>query len=94
MWGDTFPHYWSSLSALAWERLAQATGDARWRRRASTTLRANLSLFTAEGRGSAAYIYPKTVNGRTGRFADAYANDQDWALVHALQLREMSPGSF
>lgn len=89
MWGDTFPHYWSSLNALAWHMLGQATGDVKWLNRAETTLRANLSLFTTEGRGHAAYLYPKTVNGRPGRFLDGYANDQDWALVHALQLRDM-----
>ena len=89
MWGDTFPHYWSSLNSLAWAGLAKATGDEVWNERAKTTLRANLSLFTADGRGFAAFVYPRTVDGRSAHFSDAYANDQDWALVHALQLREM-----
>lgn len=87
MWGDTFPHYWSSLNALAWDGYARATGSDTWARRADDTMRANYSLFTAAGRASAAYIYPKTVDGRPGQHADAYANDQDWALVHALGLR-------
>ena len=88
MWGDTFPHYWSSLNALAWDLLASATGERRWQERSERVLRANLSLFTTDGRGSCAYIYPTTVDGREGRRSDPYANDQDWALVHALQLRE------
>lgn len=87
MWGDTFPHYWSGLNALAWQMYGQATGDRAWQARARTTLRNNLSLFHADGRASAAFVYPTTVDGRPGHFADAYANDQDWTLVHALRLR-------
>lgn len=89
MWGDTFPHYWSSLNALAWQMMAKATKDKSWALRADTVLRGNLSLFTEDGRGSAAYIYPQTVNGRPGKFADPYANDQDWTFVHALQMEEI-----
>ncbi|MGO4169557.1 hypothetical protein [Novosphingobium sp. YAF33] len=88
MWGDTLPHYWSSLNALAWQLFGRATGNREWQKRARTTIRNNLSLFREEGRASAAFIYPTTVNGRPGHFADAYANDQDWALVHALQLED------
>ncbi|MBD8546769.1 hypothetical protein [Sphingomonas sp. CFBP 8760] len=91
MWGDTFPHYWSSLNALAWDMQGRATGDRRWQPMARKTLRNNLSLFTADGRASAAFIYPTTVNGRPGYFADPYANDQDWTLVHALQLKNGGP---
>lgn len=88
MWGDTFPHYWSSLNALAWHYLGKATKDARWQARADTVIRGNLSLFTEEGRGSAAHIFPVTVNGRPGQFFDEYANDQDWLFVHHLQMDE------
>lgn len=70
--------------------MAKATGDIAWRDHAKTTLRGNLSLLTADGRGSAAFIYPLTVNGRPGQFADAYANDQDWALAHALKMEELA----
>jgi len=86
MWGDTFPHYWSGLNAIAWQIYGQAIGERQWQARARTTLRNNLSLFSADGHASAAFIYPTTVNGRPGYFADAYANDQDWTLVHALRL--------
>ncbi len=89
MWGDTFTHYWSSLNALAWWRMGQATGDTDWTERARVTLRNNLSLFNADGSASCAFVYPATVNGQPGRFADAYANDQDWALVHALDIGEV-----
>lgn len=88
MWGDTFPHYWSGVTGIAFHHYAKATGDVVYGRRAQEILRNNLSLFSADGQGSAAYIYPVTVNGQAGRFYDAYANDQDWALVHWLQVRE------
>ncbi len=88
MWGDTFPHYWSGLTGIVFHHYAKATGDESYAGRADGILRNNLSPFTADGRGSAAYVYPVTVNGQTGKFYDAYANDQDWALVHWLQARE------
>jgi hypothetical protein len=89
LWGDTFPHYWSTLTAIAFHHYARITGEAGYADRADQIIRNNLSLFTAEGRGAAAFIYPVTVNGRKGHLADPYANDQDWALVHALQLKEV-----
>jgi hypothetical protein len=88
LWGDTFPHYWSTATAIAFHHYAKATGDVVYAERADGIIRNNLSLFTADGRGSAAFIYPVSVNGRRTRMADPYANDQDWALVHALQIRE------
>jgi len=91
LWGDTFPHYWSTLTALAFAHYARsgAEGHADYAQRADHIIRNNLSLFTAEGRGSAAFIYPRSVNGQSAHVADPYANDQDWALVHALQMREI-----
>ncbi|MFP1132658.1 hypothetical protein [Asticcacaulis sp. W401b] len=88
MFGDTFPHYWSGVTGIVFHHYAKATGNQAYARRADEVLRNNLSLFTADGHGSAAYLYPVTVNGQTGRFYDAYANDQDWALVHLLQVRD------
>lgn len=88
LWGDTFPHYWSTLTAVAFHHYAKATGEAAYSERAEQIIRNNLSLFTADGRGSAAFVYPVSVNGRKAHVADPYANDQDWALVHALQMRE------
>lgn len=86
LWGDTFPHYWSTLTALAFHHYARATGNASYAARADQIIRNNLSLFTAEGRASAAFIYPVSVNGIKAHVADPYANDQDWALVHALRI--------
>lgn len=90
MWGDTFPHYWSTLTALAMHHYAKATGDKSYEVRADGILRANLALFTPDGRGSCAWLYPLSVNGREGHYKDPYANDQDWALAHALVVLEES----
>ena len=88
LWGDTLPHYWSTLTAVAFHHYAKSGGGAAYADRAEGIIRNNLSLFTPEGRGSAAHIYPVSVNGQRASVYDPYANDQDWALVHALQIRE------
>ena len=85
LWGDTFPHYWSSTSGIVYHLYAKATGDQDYARRAQNTLRNNLSLFTPAGRASCAYLYPDSINGEPGRLADELANDQDWALVNLLK---------
>ncbi|KAH8430711.1 uncharacterized protein LDX57_008373 [Aspergillus melleus] len=86
MWGDTFPHYWSTLTAIAMHHYAKATGEKMYERRAEGILRSNMVLFTDEGRGHCAFVYPTSVNGRKGYYNDPYANDQDWALSNWLQV--------
>lgn len=86
-WGDTFPHYWSTLTALAFWRYWQATGRPDYLVRARAILANNLCAFHADGLASCAYLYPRDIDGHPGQFFDPYANDQDWALVHYLMLR-------
>ncbi|MDR0834146.1 MAG: six-hairpin glycosidase [Candidatus Symbiothrix sp.] len=81
MWGDVFPHYWSTLSAYAYDLYAQCTGDASYHERAKNIVRNNLCLFFEDGKASCAYIYPYKVNGVNAQFYDPFANDQDWAQV-------------
>lgn len=88
MWGDTFPHHWSTLNAVALHHYGRAVGDDSYEKIAEGIIRSNLALFDEDGRGSCAWIYPTSVNGRPGHYADPYANDQDWALNHLLQIRE------
>ncbi len=88
MWGDTFPHYWSTLTAVAFDHYARITGERGYARRAENIVRNNLSLFSADGRASCAFVYPMSVDGQSAHMYDVYANDQDWALVHALQIGE------
>jgi len=85
-WGDTFPHYWSTITANAFHRCWQATGNLQYLARAKEIAMNNLCLFSEDGRGSCAYLYPILVDGEPGRYYDPYANDQDWALVHYLDI--------
>jgi len=87
VYGDTQPHYWSTITALAFDLYAEATRDQSYARRARGILLGNLSSFGADGRASCAYLNPLTVNGRPGKFLDPWANDQDWALVNWLMTQ-------
>ena len=83
-WGDTLPHDWNGDMALAFRRFAETFGEKRYAERAAGIADAMLGLFTPDGRGSCACIFPDRVNGEPGRFFDPLANDQDWALVFYL----------
>ena len=85
MLGDTFPHYWSSLSGLAFERYGHITGEKEWLVRAEKNLRGSLPLFFEDGSASCAMVYPRSVNGVTAHFYDPWANDQDWGLYYYFQ---------
>lgn len=88
MWGDVFPHYWSTLSAVAYHYYYQVTGYKNYKFKSENILHNNLCLFFENGEASCAFIYPDKVNGQKGRFYDAFANDQDWALVYYMQVCE------
>ncbi len=88
IWGDTFPHYWTGLSAMAYSIYADATGDATYRARAENIVRSCLSLFYGEGRATCAYVFPNKVDGISGKLSDEFANDQDWALAFYLMIRD------
>ena len=87
LYGDTFPHYWSGLSACNYENYADISGDESYRPRAEAAYRATLGMFTPDGRATCAYVFPMSVNGVKGEFADPYANDQDWAMYFYLRHR-------
>ena len=86
MWGDTFPHYWSCLSAEVFALYAGITGDNSYRRRAEATLLGNLINFDLQGRAHAAWHYPDYVNGVPAQRANPCANDQDWALYYLMTI--------
>lgn len=88
-YGDTYPHYWSALSGMAFAQYARITGDGAWAEKAAASLRGCLNLFTPEGRASCAMVFPETVNGVPGHYYDPWANDQDWAMYFALKFRPM-----
>jgi hypothetical protein len=85
LYGDTFPHYWSGLTAANYEGYADISGDESYRVRAEAAYRAVLGLIKPDGRASCAYLFPISVNGVSGEFFDPYANDQDWALYFYLR---------
>ena len=86
MFGDTFPHYWSCITAAVFHLYARLTGDDSYQHRAQQIVYNNLCNFEENGRGHCAYLYPLRVDGQPGRFYDPYANDQDWALVFLYQV--------
>ncbi len=88
MFGDTFPHYWSCVTASVFHLYAQITGDPTYQHRAENIVRGNLCLFDKEGNGSCAYLHPKRINGVEAQFYDPYANDQDFALYFFLGVED------
>ncbi|MDR1716229.1 MAG: six-hairpin glycosidase [Prevotella sp.] len=88
MFGDTFPHYWSTLTALAYHNYYLCTGNQAYQQRAENIVRNNLCLFFEDGKASCAYMYPYKVNNQKAAFYDPYANDQDFALFHYLRVNE------
>ncbi len=84
--GDTMPHYWSTLTAISFYRYYQCTGDKNYAQRAKGIVENNLLNFKEDGKASCAYLYPETLNGKPGKYYDAYANDQDWALLYYLDI--------
>ncbi len=84
-WGDTFPHYWSVLTAVALRQLPEALRTADTERVAGAIFAANLADFGPDGRETCAFLMPSRVDGRPAHRPDPLMNDQDWAL--ALLLR-------
>jgi hypothetical protein len=84
-WGDTFPHYWSALTAVALLELPDELRSQRRDRMAGAILRANLALYDENARGCCAFLYPSCVDGVPAHGPDPLDNDQDWALVYALR---------
>ena len=83
--GDTFPHYWSSLSGVAFREYEKITGERSYGVKAENSLRGVLSMINGDGSASCAYVYPFMVNKVRCQYADPWANDQDWALYYYLK---------
>lgn len=85
MYGDTFPHYWSALTANAFLDYAEASGSKAYKEKAEHAYRSVITLFRADGTAACAYVFPHRVNGVRAGFMDEYANDQDWGLYFLLR---------
>lgn len=88
LFGDTFPHYWSTITGAVYHYYALCTGDSSYQKRAENVVRNNLCLFFEDGKASCAYMYPYKIDGVKAEFYDPYANDQDWALVYYLLVNK------
>lgn len=55
-----------------------------YQRRAENIVRNNLCQFFEDGSASCAFVNPRMVDGQRAHRFDAFANDQDWALVFYL----------
>ena len=87
MYGDTFPHYWSSLTANVYYDYARLTRNNEYMKKAEASYRGTLSMFNPDGSASCAYVYPVTINGKDAGYYDPYANDQDRALYFMLRYK-------
>lgn len=85
LFGDTFPHYWSCLTARSFNDYYKVSKDEKYLKAAKECMRNCMCLFTDDGRGSAAYVYPYKINKSFGEAYDPWANDQDFALYFALE---------
>jgi hypothetical protein len=91
LWGDTFPHHWSALTANVLLMLPGPVAAAFERERgeppaalARRIYAANLIDFAPDGTATAAFVFPSCVSGRAAHRADPLANDQDWTLYWPL----------
>lgn len=87
--GDTFPHYWSVLTAVCYTSYSEIINEKKYLQMARASLRGCLNLFDENGNGSCAMVYPKSVNGVAAHYYDPWANDQDWALYYAWKMKEI-----
>ena len=56
LFGDTFPHYWSTITGAVYYYYALCTGDSSYQKRAENVVRNNLCLFFEDGKASCAYM--------------------------------------
>ncbi len=89
LYGDTYPHYWITAGALLYANMGICKNDISLIQKARAAMRTSLSLFSENGQATCAIFTPYTSNGNAGDFIDPWANDQDWALYHALVFDEM-----
>ena len=86
LFGDTFPHYWSCLTARGFTAYYNCSGDQKYKIAAEKCARNCLCLFNDKGEGSCAYVYPFKSGNIKGAFYDEWANDQDFALYFYLVI--------
>lgn len=89
--GDTFPHYWSCFTGIAFDCYALATGRNKLRKKAEACFAGSLTLFKPNGSAYCVNMFPYMVNGEPAGGLDPWANDQDWALYFAWKYLQRNP---
>ncbi len=84
VFGDTFPQYWSSLTARSYKNYYLISGDESYLSKAEECMRNTLCLFNPDGTAHCAYLYPFKCSGVKCQKYDPWENDQDYALFFAL----------
>lgn len=87
--GDTLPHHLSCLTARAYIAYGRLSGETEWIDRAEECIRNCMCLIGDDGRGSAACVYPYSLDGKRGEFFDHWSNDQDLVLYDALYFNDV-----
>ena len=100
-YGDVFPHYWSVLSGYGYYLYYKATGNREFLKRARQCMMNCLCNINIDGSATCSYLFPGWVSGtakidrttsmdffaeRKGSFANAFANDQDFALYFLMKM--------
>ncbi len=83
VFGDTLPHYWSTLSSVNYIKYGRMTENQQYVRQGIDGLKNALCLFKEDGTASCASLFAFKSNGVRGEKMDEFANDQDFALYFA-----------
>ncbi len=86
MVGDTFPHYWSCLSAWALICTAKSYNDKEKEKYALEGIRNCYCLFNDKFQGTCGHLYPLRINGVLCERDDPWSNDQDFVLYFAEKM--------
>ena len=100
-YGDVFPHYWSVLSGYGYYLYYKATKKQEFLQYAKQSMTNCLCNIREDGSATCSYLFPEWVSGtakidrntqkdsfaeRRGNFANAFANDQDFALYFLMKM--------
>ena len=100
-YGDVFPHYWSVLSGYGYYLYYKATEKQEFLEYARQCMTNCLCNIRENGSATCSYLFPEWVSGtakidrnteehffaeRRGGFANAFANDQDFALYFLMKM--------
>ena len=86
IFGDTFPHYWSCLSAWSQHCCAEAVGDLQGLREAKEEMRNCFCLYNEKFQGTCGHLYPFMIDGIRCEKDDPWSNDQDFTLYFASKI--------